>query len=106
MLEGAGQVLYRCLVDPAYRTEDGQPWVLPVVRTIEAQMSADLTLNHEYLPLSGMKAFCDASTKLLLGESSQAIIQNRVRRRHLTKRLSIIIQLRELFKYIMLLADS
>lgn len=63
----------------AYRTEDGQPWVLPVVRTIEAQMSADLTLNHEYLPLSGMKAFCDASTKLLLGESSPAIIQNRVR---------------------------
>ena len=63
----------------AYRTEDGQPWVLPVVRTIEAQMSADLTLNHEYLPLSGMKAFCDASTKLLLGESSPAISQNRVR---------------------------
>lgn len=61
----------------AYRTEDGQPWVLPVVRTIEAQMSADLTLNHEYLPLSGMKAFCDASTKLLLGESSPAISQNR-----------------------------
>ena len=43
-------------------------------------MSADLTLNHEYLPLSGMKAFCDASTKLLLGESSQAISQNRVRK--------------------------
>ena len=42
-------------------------------------MSADLTLNHEYLPLSGMKAFCDASTRLLLGESSPAISQNRVR---------------------------
>lgn len=42
-------------------------------------MSADHTLNHEYLPLSGMKAFCDASTKLLLGESSPAIVQNRVR---------------------------
>ena len=65
--------------DPAYRTDDGQPWVLPVVRTIEAQMSADLTLNHEYLPLSGLTAFCDASTKLLLGESSPAITQNRVR---------------------------
>jgi hypothetical protein len=26
-----------------------------------------------------MKAFCDASTKLLLGESSPAISQNRVR---------------------------
>ena len=42
-------------------------------------MSADPTLNHEYLPLDGMRAFTDASSKLLLGESSQAIIANRVR---------------------------
>lgn len=62
----------------AYRTEEGQPWVLPVVRTVEAQMSADPTLNHEYLPLDGMRAFTDASSKLLLGESSPAIIANRV----------------------------
>ena len=66
------------LVAVAYRTDDGQPWVLPVVRTIEAQMSADLTLNHEYLPLTGLKSFCDASTRLLLGEGSSAITQNRV----------------------------
>ena len=62
----------------AYRTDEGQPWVLPVVRTVEAQMSADLTLNHEYLPLTGLRAFCDASAKLLLGDSSPAITQNRV----------------------------
>lgn len=62
----------------AYRTEEGKPWVLPVVRTIEAQMSSDATLNKEYLPLLGMKAFTEACTKLLLGESSLAITQNRV----------------------------
>ena len=66
------------LVAVANRTDDGQPWVLPVVRTIDAQMSADLTLNHEYLPLTGLKSFCDASTRLLLGEGSSAITQNRV----------------------------
>lgn len=63
---------------PAYRTEEGKPWVLPVVRTIEAQMSADPTLNHEYLPLDGLRAFTDLSSKMLLGDSSSAITQNRV----------------------------
>ena len=67
-----------CVCCTAYRTEEGQPWVLPVVRTIEAQMSADPTLNHEYLPLDGMKAFTEASSRLLLGDSSPAITQNRV----------------------------
>lgn len=61
----------------AFRTEDGKPWVLPVVKTIEAQMSSDPTLNKEYLPLSGMKAFTEGCTKLLLGESCLAITQNR-----------------------------
>lgn len=63
---------------PAYRTEEGQPWVLPVVRTVEAQMSADPTLNHEYLPLDGLRAFTDAASKMLLGDSNSAITQDRV----------------------------
>lgn len=50
--------------------------MLPVVRTIEAQMSADPTLNHEYLPLNGLKAFTERATKMLLGESSSAITKN------------------------------
>lgn len=66
------------LYPKAYRTEEGKPWVLPVVRTIEAQMSSDPTLNKEYLPLSGMPALTEGLTKLLLGESSLAITQNRV----------------------------
>ena len=62
----------------AYRTEEGLPWVLPVVRTIEAQMCSDPMLDHEYLPMDGLKAFTDAASRLVLGSDSQAIIQNRV----------------------------
>ena len=36
--------------------------MLPVVRTIEAQMSSDPTLNKEYLPLSGMLALTEGLT--------------------------------------------
>jgi len=39
----------------AYRTDEGLPWVLPVVRAIEAVMAADSTLNHEYLPIELQK---------------------------------------------------
>ena len=41
-------------------------------------MSSDPTLNKEYLPLPGMPALTEGLTKLLLGESSLAITQNRV----------------------------
>ncbi|XP_077992943.1 aspartate aminotransferase, cytoplasmic-like [Glandiceps talaboti] len=61
----------------AYRTDDGEPWVLPVVRTVESQMAADHSLNHEYLPIAGLKDFTDAATKLVLGDDSPAIVQNR-----------------------------
>lgn len=52
----------------AYRTEEGKPLVLPVVRTVEKQISNDETLNHEYLPIEGMPSFCSAASKLALGE--------------------------------------
>ena len=41
-------------------------------------MSADPTLNHEYLTIGGLGAFTDAASRLLLGDSSLAITQNRV----------------------------
>ena len=63
--------------------------MLPVVRTIEAQMSADPTLNHEYLPLSGMEGFTEAAIKLLLGDSSPAITVNRVRTHHSLSSFSV-----------------
>ncbi|OWF49471.1 aspartate aminotransferase, cytoplasmic-like [Mizuhopecten yessoensis] len=62
----------------AYRTDEDKPWVLPVVRTVEAQMACDATLNHEYLPVAGLAEFSNNSIKLLLGEDSPVITQNRV----------------------------
>jgi len=61
----------------AYRDETGAPWVLPVVRSIEAQMAIDPLLNHEYLPILGLPDFREACVKLLLGSDSNAIIENR-----------------------------
>jgi aspartate aminotransferase len=37
----------------AYRTDEGKPWVLPVVRKTERELADDETLNHEYLPVLG-----------------------------------------------------
>ena len=62
----------------AYRTNEGKPWVLPVVRQVEAAMSADPTLNHEYLPVAGLPDFRTAAVKLLLGEDSDSLVNNRV----------------------------
>lgn len=62
----------------AYRTEEGNPWVLPVVQSVESKMAADTTLNHEYLPILGLPEFRNASLKLLLGEGNPAIVENRV----------------------------
>ncbi|KXJ14640.1 aspartate aminotransferase, cytoplasmic isoform X3 [Exaiptasia diaphana] len=62
----------------AYRTDEGKPWVLPVVDKVELQMAQDKTLNHEYLGIDGMRAFTDAACKLLLGGDSPAITDNRV----------------------------
>ncbi|XP_048249252.1 aspartate aminotransferase, cytoplasmic-like isoform X1 [Haliotis rufescens] len=61
----------------AYRTDDGKPWVLPVVNAAETQMVSD-ALNHEYLPVAGLPAFRNAAIKLILGEDSPAIAENRV----------------------------
>ncbi|WKY08877.1 hypothetical protein Q1695_001786 [Nippostrongylus brasiliensis] len=61
----------------AYRTEEGKPWVLPVVREAEKMIAADDTLNHEYLPVLGLEAFTEAACALVLGENSPAIRDKR-----------------------------
>ncbi|XP_071827796.1 aspartate aminotransferase, cytoplasmic-like [Apostichopus japonicus] len=61
----------------AYRTDEGQPWVLPVVREVESQMAADHSLNHEYLPIAGLPEFTSAATKLVLGDDSPALLEHR-----------------------------
>lgn len=51
--------------------------MLPVVKKTEILVAESLTLNHEYLPVCGIESFTKASVRLLLGEDSPAIAENR-----------------------------
>ncbi|XP_049860792.1 aspartate aminotransferase, cytoplasmic-like [Schistocerca gregaria] len=61
----------------AYRNNEGKPWVLPVVKRTEEKVVTDENLNHEYLMILGMDSLSSSATKLLLGEKSRAILENR-----------------------------
>lgn len=61
----------------AYRTADGYPWVLPVVKKTEIKIAQSQSINHEYLPVCGPDSFTKAATTLLLGEDSPAVKENR-----------------------------
>ncbi len=63
----------------AYRTDEGQPWVLPVVKKVEKIIVHDDRLNHEYLPILGLPEFRSSASKIALGDNSPAIQENRVR---------------------------
>lgn len=62
----------------AYRTEEGKPLVLDVVRKAEQQLVADRSRNKEYIPITGIAQFDKLSAKLILGADSPAIAENRV----------------------------
>ncbi|KAG8135763.1 putative Aspartate aminotransferase protein [Naja naja] len=62
----------------AYRTNEGKPWVLPVVRKVEMMIAKNADLNHEYLPILGLPDFRTNSSRIALGEDSPAIKENRV----------------------------
>uniref|UniRef100_A0A8D3CN76 Aspartate aminotransferase n=1 Tax=Scophthalmus maximus TaxID=52904 RepID=A0A8D3CN76_SCOMX len=62
----------------AYRTDEGQPWILPVVKKVEKIIVQDEKLNHEYLPILGLPEFRSAASKIALGDDSPAIQENRV----------------------------
>lgn len=79
----------------AYRTNEGKPWVLPVVRKVEKTMAADLTLNKEYLPITGMPEFSEAATSLILGADSSAIAEKRVKIIHDFRKLKWHVYIRE-----------
>ncbi|XP_015127719.1 aspartate aminotransferase, cytoplasmic [Diachasma alloeum] len=61
----------------AYRTNEGKPWVLPVVKKVERNLAEDELQNHEYLPVLGLDALSQNAVEMLLGKNSQAIIQGR-----------------------------
>ncbi|KAF5100283.1 hypothetical protein DV451_002634 [Geotrichum candidum] len=62
----------------AYRDNSGHPWVLPVVKKVDEIISSDPSLNHEYLPIAGLPAFTSASAKVILGNNSPALVEDRV----------------------------
>merc|ERR1719350_1660569 len=72
-------LLYKADTDPkkvnlgigAYRTEEGKPWVLPVVQKAEEQMLSELgkTLDKEYLGVDGLATLKEATQKLILGQA-------------------------------------
>ena len=58
-----------------YRTAEGQPYVLDCVQEAEADLletQREGRAFKEYLPPVGMASFCEASLRLLLGESISA----------------------------------
>ncbi|EIN07477.1 aspartate aminotransferase [Punctularia strigosozonata HHB-11173 SS5] len=62
----------------AYRDDDNKPWVLPVVKKATQLLVNDPTLDHEYLPITGLPEFTSAAAKLILGADSPAIAEGRV----------------------------
>ncbi|XP_065850180.1 aspartate aminotransferase, cytoplasmic [Euphorbia lathyris] len=62
----------------AYRTEEGKPVVLNVVRKAEQTLVNDPSRVKEYLPIVGLADFNKFSAKLILGADSPAIQENRV----------------------------
>ncbi|KAL0333897.1 UNVERIFIED_CONTAM: Aspartate aminotransferase, cytoplasmic [Sesamum angustifolium] len=62
----------------AYRTEEGKPLVLNVVRKAEQMLVNDQSRVKEYLPITGLADFNKLSAKLIFGANSPAIQENRV----------------------------
>lgn len=62
----------------AYRTEEGKPLVLNVVRRAEQILVNDQSRVKEYLPITGLSDFNKLSAKLIFGADSPAIKENRV----------------------------
>lgn len=62
----------------AYRTEEGEPYVLPVVNRVERAMAADASVNKEYCPIEGVPEFRAVTAHVVLGKENAALKENRV----------------------------
>ncbi|KAL8153199.1 hypothetical protein V2J09_010959 [Rumex salicifolius] len=62
----------------AYRTEEGKPLVLNVVRKAEQLLVNEPSRVKEYLPILGLPEFNKLTAKLILGSDSPAILENRI----------------------------
>ncbi|KAK9788453.1 hypothetical protein WJX73_007890 [Symbiochloris irregularis] len=61
----------------AYRTEEGKPLVLEVVREAEQRLVSDPNLDKEYLGITGLPEFCRLSAILAFGEDSKVLAEKR-----------------------------
>jgi len=61
----------------AYRDDNNKPWVLPVVRKVSQILANDQTLDHEYLPITGLPEYTAAAARLILGADSPALKEGR-----------------------------
>jgi aspartate aminotransferase len=61
----------------AYRDDKGQPFILPSVRE-SRRIINEQGLQHEYLPILGLKRFRDKAAELVLGSDAPAGIYKRV----------------------------
>lgn len=50
-----------------YRDANGKPWVLPCVNEARERLLAQ-ELNHEYLPITGLSTFREATAELVIGQ--------------------------------------
>jgi aspartate aminotransferase len=62
----------------AYRDDNNKPWVLPVVKKVSQILANDQSLDHEYLPITGLPEYTAAAAKLILGPDSPALKDGRV----------------------------
>ena len=68
------------LAQGAYRTDEGQPFVLSSVLEAERRVSASLldgSIDKEYLPIEGDATFRKLSAALVLGDTSPALAESR-----------------------------
>mmetsp|Transcript_20215 Transcript_20215/g.77404 ORF Transcript_20215/g.77404 Transcript_20215/m.77404 type:complete len:435 (-) Transcript_20215:78-1382(-) len=62
----------------AYRTEEGKPYVLNVVKKVERMILEDPTVNKEYLPIDGLPQFTSGAARVILGDKSPAVREGRL----------------------------
>ncbi|OCB84252.1 aspartate aminotransferase [Sanghuangporus baumii] len=62
----------------AYRDDNGKPWVLPVVQKVNEILLKDTTLDHEYLPITGLPEFTSAAAQVLFSAGSAALKEGRI----------------------------
>jgi len=65
------------LAQGAYRTDDGEPFVLGSVKAAEAAVIA-AGEDKEYLPIEGLASFRELSARFALGDDSKAVKEGRV----------------------------